>query len=88
MGDIQGKGDDDEKPVHEVTLGNFMAGQYEVTVGEFKRFVEASGYEVKSVGWCDWQSGEFAKQDMQPVQCVSWEDSIASEIIICSLKLL
>jgi formylglycine-generating enzyme required for sulfatase activity len=32
-------GDDDESPVHEVTLSSFMIGKYEVTVGEFRAFV-------------------------------------------------
>lgn len=43
MGDD--KGLDDEKPVHKVTLTKpFYLGKHEVTVGQFRRFVEASGY--------------------------------------------
>ena len=39
--------DDDEKPVHEVRIWNdFALGRYEVTVGEFRRFVEAAGYRT------------------------------------------
>lgn len=37
-------GNDDEKPVHEVYLDNFSIGKYEVTLGEFKAFVNATGY--------------------------------------------
>ncbi len=33
-----------EGPSHEVTLSNFSIGKYEVTLGQFKAFVEASGY--------------------------------------------
>ena len=34
-----------EKPVHEVQIrDDFALGRYEVTVGEFRRFVEANGY--------------------------------------------
>ena len=37
--------DDDEKPAHEVQIrDDFALGRYEVTVGEFRRFVEAKGY--------------------------------------------
>ena len=36
---------DDEKPVHKVTITKpFYLGQYEVTVEQFRRFVEATGY--------------------------------------------
>ncbi len=39
-------GEADEKPVHTVTLSSFYLGKYEVTVAEFKVFVEASGYQT------------------------------------------
>jgi formylglycine-generating enzyme required for sulfatase activity len=43
MGDNMGL--DDEKPVHKVTITKpFYLGQYEVTVEQFRRFVEATGY--------------------------------------------
>jgi formylglycine-generating enzyme required for sulfatase activity len=43
MGDEAGL--DDERPVHEVTISrSFYLGRYEVTVGQFRRFVEATGY--------------------------------------------
>ena len=41
--------DDDEKPAHEVRIGgNFALGRYEVTVGEFRRFVESTGYRTEA----------------------------------------
>ena len=46
MGDLNGGGDDDEKPVHSVTVSAFMLGKYEVTVGQFRRFVEATEYRT------------------------------------------
>ena len=42
MGDLSGEGDDDEKPVHSVTVSAFMLGKFEVVVGQFRRFVEAT----------------------------------------------
>ena len=33
-----------EKPVHRVTLNSYYIGQYEVTVQEFRAFIDASGY--------------------------------------------
>ncbi len=46
MGDTFGDGDDDEKPVHEVYVEDFYIGKYEVTVEEFGRFVNATGYRT------------------------------------------
>ena len=71
MGDLSGDGNDDEKPVHSVRVPAFKLGKYEVTVGQFRRFVEASGYRTDAErnaagnagcrtytgdGW-DWTSG-------------------------------
>lgn len=73
MGDVRGKGVLDEKPVHRVTVPVFMLSRYEVTLGQYRAFVESSGYrkDVKSVvggdrgcrtwmeglGRWDWQEG-------------------------------
>lgn len=35
-----------EVPVHEVQVGDFFLSKYEVTVGQFRRFVEATGYKT------------------------------------------
>ena len=40
----------DEQPVHRVRISReFWLGTYEVTVGDFRRFVEASGYVPESI---------------------------------------
>jgi formylglycine-generating enzyme required for sulfatase activity len=44
MGDFTGKGNANEKPVHDVFLDTFYMSKYQLTVGEFKDFVEKSGY--------------------------------------------
>jgi formylglycine-generating enzyme required for sulfatase activity len=36
---------EEEKPVHNVTVNSFSIGKYEVTVGEFKAFCDATGYD-------------------------------------------
>jgi formylglycine-generating enzyme required for sulfatase activity len=66
---------DDEKPIHEVNIKPFAMGKFDVTLGEFKAFVNATNYSVKKVNHCNWESGKFAENDRQPVQCVSWEDA-------------
>jgi len=46
MGDVWGDGQFamSETPVHQVTLGDFLLGKHEVTVGEFRTYVTATGY--------------------------------------------
>ncbi len=41
MGDIQGGGDGDEKPVHRVSVNKFAMGKYELTNAEFVTFLNA-----------------------------------------------
>ncbi|MDM8563086.1 SUMF1/EgtB/PvdO family nonheme iron enzyme, partial [Candidatus Marithioploca araucensis] len=92
MGDIQGGGDSDEKPVHRVSIKQFAMGKYEVTVGEFRRFVNATGYKTEAEkgkgcrvyqnGWdwvkdANWRNPYFSQTDNHPVTCVSWNDAVA-----------
>lgn len=44
MGSVSGK--DDEKPVHRVYVSDFYIDQYEVTVEQYKIFVDATGYKT------------------------------------------
>lgn len=40
------KGYTREKPLHKVTVSDFYIGKYEVTVKEFKQFIESTGYKT------------------------------------------
>jgi formylglycine-generating enzyme required for sulfatase activity len=69
MGDIQGSGDSDEKPVHSVSVSRFAMGVYEVTFAESDRFAEATGRQKPSdKGW---------GRGNRPVINVSWHDATA-----------
>ena len=46
MGDHFNQGRDPERPVHRVEQDAFYMDSYEVTVGQFKQFVEESGYDA------------------------------------------
>ena len=60
-------------PVHRVTIVQPLAvGVYEVTRGEFRRFVEATGYSMGKT--CSWRDPGFPQTDQHPVVCVSWKD--------------
>jgi formylglycine-generating enzyme len=58
---------DDEAPVHKVRITRpFYIGQYEVTVGQFRRFLEASGYQPESEA--DGTGGYGYNPDYDPAQ--------------------
>jgi len=44
MGDFTDEGYANERPVHDVFLDSFFISKYQLTVGEFREFVEESGY--------------------------------------------
>ncbi len=50
MGDVFGDGDDDERPVHQVTLSDYYISATEVTVAQFRSFVEDTGYRTSAEG--------------------------------------
>ena len=81
-----------EKPVHEICVDDFYIGKYEVTVGEFKEFVNATGYKTDAevgdgcYGWSgskwekdrsrNWCNPGFLQDDNHPVSCVTWDDAV------------
>jgi len=42
------KGESDEKPMHTITLSNYFIGKYEVMVGQFRKFIAATGYKTSA----------------------------------------
>ncbi len=72
---------DDEGPVHEVELTQpFWVGKFEVTRGQFRRFVEATHYRTdaeKEGRDCTWRKTSFEQTEEHPVVHVSWNDAAA-----------
>lgn len=65
---------DRELPAHWVGIGHsFALGRYPVTVGEWRAFVQATGWQSKMD--VDWQAPGFAQDERHPVVCVSWHDA-------------
>ncbi len=50
MGDVFAEGEDDEQPVHQVTVAPFYLADAEVSVGQFRRFVSETGYRTSAEG--------------------------------------
>ena len=97
----EGRGLDEAR--HNVCVKDFYLGKYEVTVGEFRRFIKATGYKTDAErstsgktgcfaldsddkdqpwAWRSWASWKKpykhqANQDEHPVECVSWNDTLA-----------
>ncbi len=81
-----------QKPVHTVKIEKaFWMGKYPVTVGQFKRFVEETGYQttaekedgayVWTGSWekkkdANWRNPYFKQTDKHPVVCISWLDAV------------
>ena len=85
----QGRGED-EGPVHEATIAApFAIGRHEVTVAEFGRFVDKTGYsagsscrtyengEWESRAGRGWRNPGFGQVGRHPVACVNWDDAQA-----------
>ena len=82
-----------ERPVHTVYLDDYWMGKYPVTVGQFRRFIEETGYITdaeKGLGswqfwegrWIvrydgSWKNTYFYQDDDHPVVSVSWNDASA-----------
>jgi formylglycine-generating enzyme required for sulfatase activity len=85
--------DEWEKPSHRVCMSDFYLGKTEVTVGEFKKFVDETDYvtEAEQGGGClvwvgdgwvkqskaSWKNPGYTQVEDQPVVCMSWNDAKA-----------
>ena len=77
------------EPRHRVFVNNpFAVSRYEVTVGQFARFVQATGrhmdgcwisqdHEWKLAEDRSWRMPGYGQTDRDPAVCISWEDAKA-----------
>ena len=74
--------DDDESPAHQVTLSGYYIGKYEVTVAEFRAFVNATGYrtDAEKEGWAwRWMQVD-GKWQWNKVNGVNWRCGTNGEV--------
>lgn len=86
-------GDPATMPIHKVSVSAFQMGKYAVTVAEFRKFAEATGFNREStcndfidanglrgpghIGSGRWDNHRYSYSEYQPVTCVSIEDANA-----------
>lgn len=88
--DSETERDRDEGPQHAVSIARPIAvSKFEVTRGEFRRFIRATGYvpgnrcnvwtgtTEERVQGKSWRDHNFAQTDRHPVVCISWDDASA-----------
>jgi formylglycine-generating enzyme required for sulfatase activity len=74
------KGDDDEKPEHQVNLPEFQIDKYEVTNALFEAFATATGYKTEAEKRSEsrsWRTYFAPDKANHPVVKVTWSDAQA-----------
>ena len=76
MGDSKNDPEDEmryARPLHTVELDAFYMDRTEVTIGQFKDFLEATGYWLAS----EFQERNGSRPDDHPVAAIRWRDAVA-----------
>ncbi len=63
---------DDERPIRQIYLNAFYMDKFEVTVGQYARYLEVTGMEEPP----DWSIMNQPQHQRRPVVNVSWEDAV------------
>ena len=63
---------DDERPAHNVYLNAFYIDKYEVTVGQYAKYLEVTDMEEPP----DWSIMDQPQHQKRPVVNVDWEDAV------------
>ena len=78
---------EDEGPQQRITVAPFAVSRFEITVGQYATFVEATGYDAdprclvmgENGSWnydpeASWRNPGFVQDSNHPVVCVNWND--------------
>ena len=73
------------QPIHTVNIHEFSIGKYEVTVSEFRQFIETTNYAAPQTcrhemnSWFlesttgNWETNALNTSEFQPVVCIDWQ---------------
>lgn len=86
-------GDPATMPIHSVSVEAFQMSKYMITVAEFKKFAEDTGFVKEATcndfidseglrgptyqGSGKWDKHRYTYSDYQPIVCISWQDANA-----------
>lgn len=77
MGSVDENSDGNEKPIHRVEVRDFYISKTEVTVGQYRKCVEA-GICSRPIS-CDWGTpiwtDHIGNREKHPVNCVDWNEA-------------
>ncbi len=71
-------GEDDEKPVHSVKVSDFYMGKYEITVAQFKVFIDDTGYTTDAEK--EGNSRAFVSGKWETTTGVNWKCDVEGNI--------
>ncbi len=75
-----------------IPASSISMGKFEVTVGEFRKFINETGYKTdaeqqgncwaynnswKNINYANWRNPKFFQNDNHPAVCISWNDATA-----------
>ena len=85
--------DKEASPMHRVKVNAFQMAKYPVTVAEFRKFIEHTGYKMNTTcrdhldenwlsgpndtGNASWDKHRYLESEYMPVTCVTWQEAHA-----------
>ena len=81
MGDTFGEGESDETPTHSVTVDDFYLNRFEVSVKQFKMFVEATGYRTVAETQGSGRVWASNRENWGYVDGVNWRHDYKGDIL-------
>jgi len=73
MGDLSGDGDNNEEPVHSVSIAAFEIGKYEVTFANYDRYLKSRGIDISNIASGEGYDDGWGRGN-RPIINVSWND--------------
>lgn len=80
MGSSAEDADENEKPAHSVQLGGFEIGKYEVTIAQFKAFINETGYKTSAEE--EGFSSVYSDTGWVKTDSVNWEFDLYGKKVI------